>query len=225
MIIRQLGCEDYARTWQAMRAFTAARRADTEDELWMVEHPAVFTLGQAGRREHVLDAQDIPVIASDRGGQVTYHGPGQVIAYPLLDLRRMGIYVKELVFRAEQAVIQTLESLGIEGRRVSGAPGVFTPWQSAAPAPFAGLAKIAALGVKVTGGCTYHGVALNVAMDLTPYSRINPCGYPGLEVVDLATLGVATTCSEVADRLSARLQAHLSPPTKIGPPALARIAV
>ncbi|MBA2549379.1 MAG: lipoyl(octanoyl) transferase LipB [Burkholderiaceae bacterium] len=225
MIVRQLGCEDYARTWQAMRVFTAARCEDTEDELWMVEHPPVFTLGQAGRREHVLDADDIPVIASDRGGQVTYHGPGQVIAYPLLDLRRMGIYVKELVFRAEQAVIQTVESFGIEGRRVPGAPGVFTPWQSAAPAPFAGLAKIAALGVKVTRGCTYHGVALNVAMDLTPYSRINPCGYHGLEVVDLATLGVHTTCAEVAACLSARLQAHLSPSAKISSPALARIAV
>jgi len=225
VIIRQLGCEDYARTWQAMRAFTAARRADTEDELWIVEHPAVFTLGQAGRREHVLDALDIPVIASDRGGQVTYHGPGQVIAYPLLDLRRMGIYVKELVFRVEQAVIQTLESFGIEGRRVPGAPGVFTPWQGAAPAPFSGIAKIAALGVKVTGGCTYHGVALNVAMDLTPYSRINPCGFPGLEVVDLATLGVATSSADAAARLSARLQAHLSTRAKIIPPTLARIAV
>ncbi|MDQ3216012.1 MAG: lipoyl(octanoyl) transferase LipB [Pseudomonadota bacterium] len=225
MIVRQLGCEDYARTWQAMRAFTAARRDDTEDELWMVEHPPVFTLGQAGRREHVLDADDIPVIASDRGGQVTYHGPGQVIAYPLLDLRRMGIYVKELVFRAEQAVIQTLESLGIEGRRVLGAPGVFTPWQSAAQAPFAGLAKIAALGVKVTRGCTYHGVALNVAMDLSPYTRINPCGYRGLEVIDLATLGVHTELPEVAARLSARLQAHLSQPTKNSSPTLARIPV
>lgn len=191
----------------------------------MVEHPAVFTLGQAGRREHVLDAQDIPVVASDRGGQVTYHGPGQVIAYPLLDLRRMGIYVKELVFRAEQAVIQTLESFGIEGRRVSGAPGVFTPWPGTAPAPFADLAKIAALGVKVTGGCTYHGVALNVAMDLTPYARINPCGYPGLDVVDLAKLGVETTCDEVTDRLSARLQAHLTPPAEIGSPTLARITL
>ncbi len=174
-----------------MREFNAQRNSDTDDELWLVEHPAVFTLGQAGRRAHLLAASDIPVIATDRGGQITYHGPGQVVAYPLLDLRRLGIYVKELVFRIEQSVIQTLQSFGVDGRRVAGAPGVFTPWPGHAPPPFTGVAKIAALGIKVAGGCSYHGVALNVAMDLAPYSLIDPCGYAGLQVVDLATLGVA----------------------------------
>ena len=220
MIVKQLGRADYVRTWHAMREFTAQRSEDTEDELWLVEHPPVFTLGQAGRREHLLGTTDIPVVASDRGGQVTYHGPGQVIAYPLLDLRRLGIYVKELVFRIEQSVIQTLQSFGIDGRRLAGAPGVFTPSPSAAPAPFTNFAKIAALGIKVTGGRSYHGVALNVAMDLTPYALIDPCGYAGLKVVDLATLGVKANCDEVAKRLSERLQTHLSADTT----ELARLA-
>ena len=210
MIVRNLGRADYARTWHAMREFSAQRTPDTNDELWLVEHPAVFTLGQAGRRAHLLAATSIPVVATDRGGQVTYHGPGQVVAYPLLDLRRLGIYVKELVFRIENSVIQTLQSFGVDGRRVLGAPGVFTQWPSHAPAPFNGLAKIAALGIKVAGGCSYHGVALNVAMDLTPYSLIDPCGYAGLAVVDLATLGVEADCEDVAMRLAERLQAHLS---------------
>lgn len=220
MIVRRLGRADYLHTWHAMREFTAQRSEDTEDELWLVEHPPVFTLGQAGRREHLLGTTDIPVVASDRGGQITYHGPGQVIAYPLLDLRRLGIYVKELVFRIEQSVIQTLQSFGIDGRRLAGAPGVFTPSPSAAPAPFTNLAKIAALGIKVTGGRSYHGVALNVAMDLTPYALIDPCGYAGLKVVDLATLGVKADCDEVAKRLSERLQTHLSADTT----ELARLA-
>ena len=210
MIVRRLGRADYVRTWHAMREFTAQRSEDTDDELWLVEHPPVFTLGQAGRREHLLGATDIPVVASDRGGQITYHGPGQVVAYTLLDLRRLGIYVKELVFRIEQSVIQTLQSFGVDGHRLAGAPGVFTPWPNAAPAPFTNLAKIAALGIKVAGGRSYHGVALNVAMDLTPYALIDPCGYAGLKVVDLATLGVKADCDEVNRRLSERLRAHLS---------------
>ena len=210
MIVRHLGRADYARTWHAMREFNAQRTPDTDDELWLVEHPAVFTLGQAGRRAHLLAATSIPVVATDRGGQITYHGPGQLVAYPLLDLRRLGIYVKELVFRIENSVIQTLLSLGVDGRRVASAPGVFTPWPSHAPPPFNGLAKIAALGIKVAGGCSYHGVALNVAMDLTPYSLIDPCGYAGLKVIDLATLGVDADCENVAMRLAERLQAHLS---------------
>lgn len=224
MIVRQLGRADYVRTWHAMREFSAQRDPDTGDELWLVEHPAVFTLGQAGRRAHLLAASDIQVVATDRGGQITYHGPGQVVAYPLLDLRRLGIYVKELVFRIEQSVIQTLQSFGVDGRRVSGAPGVFTPWPSHAPPPFTGLAKIAALGIKVAGGCSYHGVALNVAMDLTPYSLIDPCGYTGLQVVDLATLGVEADCEGVALRLAERLQAHLSAPARAREPVLARLA-
>ncbi len=219
MIVRRLGRADYLATWQAMRKFNSQRNAGTDDELWLVEHPAVFTLGQAGRRSHLLAASDIPVVASDRGGQVTYHGPGQVIAYPLLDLRRLGIYVKELVFRIEQSVIQTLQSFSVDGRRVAGAPGVFTPWPTPllcdASAPFTGVAKIAALGIKVAGGCSYHGVALNVAMDLAPYALIDPCGYAGLQVVDLATLGVEADCDDVSLRLAERLQAHLSAPAKL----------
>lgn len=221
MIVRHLGCADYARTWHAMREFNAQRNPDTDDELWLVQHPAVFTLGQAGRRAHLLAATRIPVVATDRGGQITYHGPGQLVAYPLLDLRRLGIYVKELVFRIENSVIQTLQSFGVDGRRVPGAPGVFTPWPSHAPPPFNSLAKIAALGIKVAGGCSYHGVALNVAMDLTPYSLIDPCGYAGLKVIDLATLGVEADCEDVAMRLAERLQAHLSARTR--EPAFARL--
>ncbi|MGH6609858.1 MAG: lipoyl(octanoyl) transferase LipB [Burkholderiaceae bacterium] len=210
MIVRRLGRADYVQTWHAMRDFSMQRGPDDEDELWLVEHPPVFTLGQAGRRTHLLSDSDIPVVTTDRGGQITYHGPGQVIAYPLLDLRRLGIYVKELVFRIEQSVIQTLASFGIEGRRVSGAPGVYTPWPSDAPSPFTGLSKIAALGVKIAGGRSYHGVALNVAMDLRPYAQIDPCGYAGLQVADLAMLGVDTDVDEVASRLAERLQAHLA---------------
>ncbi len=170
-----------------MRAFTQQRTPDTEDELWLVEHPPVFTLGQAGRREHLLATTEIPVIATDRGGQITYHGPGQVVAYPLLDLRRLGIFVKELVFRIEQAAIQTLEAFGADARRVKGAPGVYVPFAaSQASGEFAGLAKIAALGIKVSNGRCYHGLALNVAMDLAPFSLINPCGYANLPAVDLS---------------------------------------
>lgn len=207
--VRSLGRADYLRTWHAMREFTARRDATTDDEIWLVEHPPVFTLGQAGRREHVLAAGAIPVIASDRGGQVTYHGPGQVVAYTLIDLRRLGIFVKELVYRIEQATIQTLEVYGVDGRRVRGAPGVYVP-NAGGSGEFAGLAKIAALGIKVSGGRSYHGVALNVAMDLAPFSMINPCGYAGLAAVDLATLDIRADWNDAAARLGERLQAHLS---------------
>ncbi len=211
MIVRNLGRVEYTPTWQAMRDFTEARNADTEDELWLVEHPPVFTLGQAGRREHLLAVTDIPVVQTDRGGQVTYHGPGQVVAYPLVDMRRLGIYVKELVFRIEQAVIQTLDGLGVDARRVSGAPGVYVAWHSGnAGGELAGRAKIAALGIKVTRGRSYHGVALNVKMDLAPFALINPCGYAGLPVVDLATLGVTVEPDVVAARLAERLATHLA---------------
>jgi lipoyl(octanoyl) transferase len=216
--LRWLGRAEYLPTWQAMREFTAARTDETPDELWVVEHPPVFTLGQAGRRDHLLDPGDIPVVATDRGGQVTYHGPGQVVVYPLIDLRRLGIYVKELVFRIEAATIQTLASLGVVGLRMPGAPGIYVPLEADPardPEPrarldFTGLAKIAALGIKVTRGCCYHGVALNVAMDLTPFARIDPCGYAGLRTVDLATLGIATEWNTAAARLAQRLAAHLS---------------
>jgi lipoyl(octanoyl) transferase len=211
MIVRMLERAEYVPTWEAMRAFTQERTADTEDELWLVEHPPVFTLGQAGRREHLLAPTDIPVIATDRGGQITYHGPGQVVAYPLLDLRRLGIFVKELVFRVEQATIQTLERFGVDARRVKGAPGVYVPFAgSRAEGIFAGLAKIGALGIKVTNGRSYHGVALNVGMDLAPFSLINPCGYANLPAVDLKTLDIQVEWTDAAIALAERLKTHLS---------------
>ena len=205
-----------------MRDFTAARTPDTEDELWLVEHDPVFTQGLAGRPEHVLGAGSIPVVPTQRGGQVTYHGPGQVTAYPLVDLQRLGIYVKEYVYRLEEAVLRTLASVGVTGHRVRSAPGIYVrladPFDHAAlpaPAPgqdpVAGLGKIAALGIKVTRHCAYHGLALNVAMDLEPYGRINPCGYAGLPTVDLRTLGVALAWDEAAARLAAELQRLLAP--------------
>ena len=197
-----------------MREFNRTRDSKTPDELWVVEHPPVFTLGQAGKREHLLDAGDIAVVASDRGGQVTYHGPGQVVVYTLIDLRRLGIYAKELVYRIETAVIQTLDAFGADGRRVRGAPGVFVPYpQAGAPGlaeQFRGLAKIAALGVKISHGFSYHGVALNVAMDLAPFARINPCGYPGLDAIDLATLGLTVSFDTAAAKLAERLAIHLA---------------
>jgi lipoyl(octanoyl) transferase len=223
MLIKRIKSADFSSTYEAMQSFTEARNAQTPDELWLCEHPPVFTLGLASKPEHLLSIGDIPVVQTNRGGQVTYHGPGQVVAYPLVDLKRLNIYVKEYVYRLEQAIIQTLESYGVEGIRVKGAPGIYvraalqasSPQPSPADAgegasPFTGLAKIAALGIKVSRGCAYHGVALNVAMDLEPFSRINPCGYEGLETVDLATLGTQTPWEAAAQRLAERLNAHLS---------------
>ncbi len=210
--VRDLGRAEYLPTWQAMREFTAQRTAMTPDELWIVEHPPLFTLGQAGRREHVLDPGQIPVIATDRGGQVTYHGPGQVVIYTLIDLRRLSIFVKELVYRIEQSVIQLLAEFDVVAQRVRGAPGVYVPYgASQATGELAGLAKIAALGIKISHGCSYHGVALNVAMDLQPFERINPCGYEGLTTVDLAKIGISITWRDAADRLSERLALHFTP--------------
>ena len=220
MQTRFLGRQPYAPTEAAMRAFTTARTADTEDVLWLVEHDPVFTQGIAGRAAHVLAAGDIPVVRTDRGGQVTFHGPGQVVAYPLVDLRRVGIYVKEYVFRIEEAVIDTLWAYGVVGHRVRGAPGIYVrladPFSHAvlgAPTidPFNGLGKIAALGIKVSRHCAYHGVALNVAMDLEPFTRIDPCGYAGLQTVDLHTLGVQAGWSGVATTLAERLCTRLTP--------------
>jgi lipoyl(octanoyl) transferase len=222
MLTRDLGRCDWAVTADAMQAFTATRGEHTPDELWMAEHDPVFTQGVAGRAEHVHGAGDIPVQQSNRGGQVTYHGPGQVLAYPLVDLRRHGIYVKEYVFRLESAVLKVLDSYGVTGHRVAGAPGIYVrlddPFSHAAlsgPAdpsePFRGLGKIAALGIKVSRHCAYHGVALNVAMDLEPFSRIDPCGYAGLATVDLARLIVNATWREAADRLAARLANQFTP--------------
>ena len=213
-----LGRRPYAQTEAAMRAFTAARTPDTADELWLVEHDPVFTQGVAGQANHVLAPGDIPVVQTDRGGQVTYHGPGQVVAYPLVDMKRLGIFVKEYVFRLEAAVLDTLADLGVTGHRVRTAPGIYVrladPFGHAvlqvdAADPFRGLGKIAALGIKVSRHCTYHGVALNVAMDLAPYGRINPCGYAGLQTVDLHTLGVTAAWVEVAQALGEHLTRRL----------------
>ena len=213
-----LGRRPYAQTEAAMRAFTAARMPDTADELWLVEHDPVFTQGVAGQASHVLAPGDIPVVQTDRGGQVTYHGPGQVVAYPLVDLKRLGFFVKEYVFRLEAAVLDTLADLGVTGHRVRTAPGIYVrladPFGHAvlqvdAADPFRGLGKIAALGIKVSRHCTYHGVALNVAMDLAPYGRINPCGYAGLQTVDLHTLGVTAAWVEVAQALGEHLTRRL----------------
>ncbi len=220
MRLRRIGRIDYAAAADAMRAFTESRGEATDDELWLVEHEPVFTQGIAGRDEHVLDAGAIPVIRSNRGGQVTYHGPGQVVAYPLVDLRRLGLHVKEYVFRLETALLRTLESYGVTGHRVAGAPGVYLrlddPFGHAAlPAAdpldrWRGLGKIAALGIKVSRGCAYHGVALNVAMDLAPFERIDPCGYRGLAAIDLRKIGVQSDWNEAAGRLGGRIVAHLS---------------
>ena len=214
-----LGRVDYAATLEAMRRFTAERGPDTSDRIWLCEHDPVYTQGVAGLPEHVLDAHGIPVVQTNRGGQVTYHGPGQVVAYPLVDLKRLGIYVKEYVYRLEHCVIKTLESFGVTGHRVAGAPGIYVrlddPFGHASVAKaasgFDGLGKIAALGIKVSRHCTYHGVALNVAMDLEPFLGINPCGYAGLETIDLATLRVSTDWATVAQRLGDKLVSHLSP--------------
>lgn len=218
MLVRQLGRRPYGEIEAAMRAFTAARDGSAEDELWLVEHDPVFTQGIAGRDAHVLAAGDIPVVRTDRGGQVTFHGPGQVVAYPLVDLRRLGIFVKEYVYRLEQAALDVLDRYGVVGHRVRSAPGLYVrladPFGHAVlePAPsdlFRGLAKIAALGVKISNHRAYHGLALNVAMDLEPFARIDPCGYKGLATTDLRSLGVDAAWDEVAARLAEALGRHL----------------
>lgn len=196
----------YQPVWQAMQEFTRNRHADTPDEIWLTEHQPVYTLGQAGKQEHLLNTGAIPVVPTDRGGQVTYHGPGQVLAYVLFDLRRSGYFVKEYVHRVEQAVIDTLGQLGVPGaKREPGAPGVYVCLDGAGSRP----AKIAALGIKVRNGCTYHGVSLNVDMDLAPFDGINPCGYAGLRTVDMASCGVRVDLVEAGDRLAQQLARHL----------------
>lgn len=195
---RDHGRQAYEPVWRAMQRFTDARGDDTPDELWRVEHDPVFTLGQAGKPEHVLVPGDIPVLPVDRGGQVTYHGPGQLVVYPLLDLKRLKIGVRDYVCAIEQAVIDTLAHWNIESARRSGAPGVYV-----------GEAKIAALGIRVRRGCTFHGLAFNVAMDLEPFARINPCGYAGLQVVSLADLGGTGDLRLVGDVLVGHLARQL----------------
>lgn len=220
-IKRISGLADYQQIFDAMRAFTAQRTPDTPDEIWQVEHAPVYTLGQAGKPEHILNPHGIPVIRSNRGGQVTYHGPGQVVLYPLINLHRAQLFVREYVNVLEEAIIQTLAYFGIDdAQRAEGAPGVYVPLKKTSlskegslHSPFSSsqgeLAKIAALGVKVSNGCTYHGLALNVKMDLSPFYGINPCGYAGLPTVDMKTMGVEADWQAVADKLTERLQALL----------------
>jgi lipoyl(octanoyl) transferase len=257
----------YEPTYAAMQAFTAERSQSTSDELWICEHLPVYTQGLAGKKEHIFNPGNIPVVQTNRGGQVTYHGPGQVVAYPLLDLKRRGYFVKEYVYRIEEAVIRTLLHFGVTGHRVAGAPGIYVrlndpashallpqrpmkkaantasqgmipgsvrvipgltrnPWiadqarndiqpvnalRDPHSPDFTGLGKIGALGIKVSRNCTYHGVALNVAMDLEPYARINPCGYSGLQTVDLFTIGVSVSWDEAAQVLGQKLATYLAP--------------
>lgn len=185
-----------------MRRFTAERDEDTPDEIWLVEHPPVYTLGQAGKPEHLLNPGNIPVVQTDRGGQVTYHGPGQVMAYVLMDLKRANRFIKAMVNQLEEATIDTLAHYGLtQACRKEGAPGVYVPGAH-------DLAKIAALGIKVRNGYTYHGMALNVAMDLSPFSGINPCGYAGLQTVCMADYGVTASWDEVADTLAGQIARH-----------------
>ena len=207
LVVKHLGLTTYAETFAAMRAFTLARDADTGDEIWLTEHEPVYTLGLAGKTEHVLNPRAIPVVQTDRGGQVTYHGPGQLIGYLLLDLKRRDLKVRELVRLIEDAVIATLADFGVAGHRRAGMPGVYV-----------GGAKIAALGLKVKNGCSYHGVSLNVDMDLAPFAGINPCGYENLEVTQLKAIQPplnrtalpAVTVAAVAQRLAVHLTSGLS---------------
>ena len=231
MLVNHLGRVEYLPTFEAMKAFTAARNPQNtplidlqpndyrRDQLWICEHPAVFTQGLAGKVEHVLNPGDIPVVQTDRGGQVTFHGPGQVVAYPLVDLKAAGYYVKEYVFRVEESVIKTLAHFGVTGHRISGAPGIYVrlddPFghtvRAKTDTSFVGMGKIAALGIKVSRHCAYHGVALNVAMDLEPFSRINPCGYVDLQTTDLLFLGVGAHLHEVGGVLADKLVTYLAP--------------
>ena len=245
MMVRDLGQVELLPTLAAMQTFTEQRQVDTPDELWLCEHPPVFTQGLAGKASHVLNARHIPVVQTNRGGQVTYHGPGQVVAYPLLDLKRAGYFVKEYVYRLEDALLRTLATFGVIGHRVAGAPGIYvrldephchallpqrpqfqtfqptdsTSQEEISPSPsrahpppnLTGLGKIAALGIKVSRNCTYHGLALNVRMDLSPFSNINPCGYAGLHTVDLSTMGINAELEQVKQVLSQKLVSHLLP--------------
>ena len=198
MDVRRLGRVEYEPTWRAMQEFTASRTPETPDELWIVEHPPVFTLGQAGKPEHILEDVGIPIVKIDRGGQVTYHGPGQVVIYLLLDLARLKIKVRELVTAIEQGVIDFLAAHGVQAERRAGAPGVYV-----------GEAKVAALGLKIKNSCSYHGLSLNVDMDLSPFAAINPCGYAGLKVTQTKNLNIPLSAHEAGERLSQHLLQQL----------------
>ena len=199
LIVRDIGCEPLPETWARMQAFTEQRGQDDEDEIWFVEHPPVFTLGLAADRSHVLSAGDIDVIQTDRGGQVTYHGPGQLVCYVLLDLRRRGMNIRGLVETLEQAVIDTVAEYGIEASGRRDAPGVYVDGR-----------KLAAVGLRVRRGCSYHGLAFNIAMDLTPFSQINPCGYEGLRVTQLSALCDVTSIADVRPLFEQKLLSLLS---------------
>jgi lipoyl(octanoyl) transferase len=199
MIIKNLGLQDYRFTWQAMREFTDHRMPDTPDEIWLLEHPAVYTLGQAGKSEHILDAGNIPVIKTDRGGQVTYHGPGQLVAYTLFDLRRRHMNIRQLVSYLEAAVIETLKKYHITAHARPQAPGIYVD-----------NAKIASLGLRVRRGCAYHGLALNIHMDLEPFSRINPCGYQGLAITQMQEWCASVNMQDISEQLIVSMHANKS---------------
>ena len=208
-LVKHLGIADYESTYQAMRDFTQQRDGDTPDEIWILEHPPVFTLGLAGDAGNLHSpSNQIPLIQVDRGGEITYHGPGQIVVYLLLDLRRLGIFVKELVSRIEQALINTLADFGIRAERHAGAPGIYITHESSVQAEYRG-AKIAALGLKVSKGCSYHGLALNVSTDLAAFARIHPCGYEGLRTVDMQTLGIKDNIDIISQTLLGHLQKQL----------------
>ena len=199
LIVRHLGMVDYEPTWRAMQEFTSSRTADTPDELWLLEHPPVYTLGQAGKPEHLLQQTAIPLVQIDRGGQITYHGPGQLVGYLLLNLHRRKLKVREMVKLMEQVLIDLLADYGLSAERHDGAPGVYV-----------GPAKIAALGLRVKNGCSYHGLSLNVNMDLAPFGWINPCGYSGMPVTQLKDFGVIETVPAAAEKLQVHLERLLA---------------
>ena len=204
-VLRWLGRVEYEPTWRAMQSFTGQRTAETPDEIWSLEHPPVFTLGMNAAPEHLLAPGDIPVVQIDRGGQVTYHGPGQLVVYPLIDVRRAGLGVRQLVMSLESAIIDLLASWNITALARRDAPGVYVEGR-----------KVASIGLRIRRGSSYHGLAFNVAMDLEPFLRINPCGYRGLEVIDLRSLGVNASVQQVADALSPRLLASLRLTSDVG---------
>jgi lipoyl(octanoyl) transferase len=208
-LVKHLGLADYESTYQAMRDFTLRRDSDTPDEIWILEHPPVFTLGLAGDAGNLHSpSNDIPLVQVDRGGEITYHGPGQIVVYLMLDLRRLGIFVKELVSRIEQALIDTLADFSIQAERHAGAPGIYIAQESSIQIEYRG-AKIAALGLKVSKGCSYHGLALNVSTDLAAFARIHPCGYEGLRTIDMQTLGIKDNIDIISQTLLGHLQKQL----------------
>lgn len=209
ILVKHLGLSDYAFTYEAMKIFTKNRTSETPDEIWVLEHPPVFTLGLAGAVENLHSpSTHIPLVQVDRGGEITYHGPGQIVVYLLLDLRRLGIFVKELVSCLEQSLIDTLADFGIQAQRHPGAPGIYVSEQSGVSSEWIG-AKVAALGLKVSKSCSYHGLALNVATDLDAFARIHPCGYEGLRTVDMQTLGIKDNMEIISQTLVGHLQEQL----------------